>query len=367
MSSGLAIKDFNCAKHAAFFKKHAASLPEQYKLMDTNRLTLLYFSVSGLDLLGKLDQLDRDATVEYIYSFQSDCPDHGGFYGYPKVSFDSEDLDRANNQPHIANTYVALVMLLILKDDLSRVRCSAVAASLRRWQLEDGSFCCVHCLSSLDSESDIRFVYCAASICYILDLWHAVDVEAMARFVYASQSFDGAFGMGPETESHGGCTYCAVACLSMLGRLDDLDMLQLLHWCVHRQQSGFQGRIEKEPDSCYSFWVGGTLQMLGADAFLERQSCARFLKTCESGYGGFQKFPDAEFPDLLHSYFSVCGLCLCGVLPPLTALLGLSEAAFAAAQRSGALKAQRAPGARPWRLPGKPVEPEHTAAGGYVA
>lgn len=47
--------------------------------------TLLYFSVSGLDLLGKLDQLDRDATVEYIYSFQSDCPDHGGFYGYPKA------------------------------------------------------------------------------------------------------------------------------------------------------------------------------------------------------------------------------------------------------------------------------------------
>lgn len=88
-------------------------------------------------------------------------------------------------------------MLLILGDDLSRVRRDDLAASLRKWQLEDGSFCCVNCLSSLDSESvawpkvvlvdwlrkcwlaqDIRFVYCAASICYILDLWRAVDVEA---------------------------------------------------------------------------------------------------------------------------------------------------------------------------------------------
>ena len=47
--------------------------------------TLLYFSISGLDLLGKLDEIDREACVEYIYSFQSDLDDHGGFYGYPKA------------------------------------------------------------------------------------------------------------------------------------------------------------------------------------------------------------------------------------------------------------------------------------------
>lgn len=51
----------------------------------------------------------------------------------------SAPLSEVNNQPHIANTYVALVMLLILGDDLSQVRRSDVAESLRRWQLEDGS------------------------------------------------------------------------------------------------------------------------------------------------------------------------------------------------------------------------------------
>ncbi|CAE7223399.1 GGB [Symbiodinium natans] len=313
--------------------------------MDVNRLTLLYFSVSGLDLLGKLDDLDREQTIEYIYSYQSPLPDHGGFYGCPRVDFQSAEIDKCNNQPHIANTYVALVMLIILGDDLRRVNRSSIGHSLRKWQLDDGSFCCVHCISSLDSESDIRFVYCAATICYILDLWHAIDVEAMTRFIYASQSYDGAFGMGPGTESHGGCTYCAVAALRMLGRLADLPCKDLLvDWCVRRQVSGFQGRIEKDADSCYSFWVGGSLQLLGAD-FLHPDECLRFLKRCESQrFGGFQKFPEAPFPDLLHSYFSVCGLSLCGLLPPLHALLGVSQRA------ADTVSCTTAPGGTLWSL-----------------
>lgn len=334
----LTIDDFDCAKHVMFFKKCAKSLPEQYKTMDTNRLTLLYFSISGLDLLGKLDEISAEATIEYIYSFQSPFDGHGGFYGYPKVDFESPELDKVNNQPHIANTYVALVMLLILGDDLSRVRREAVAESLRKWQLEDGSFCCVNCLSSLDSESDIRFVYCAASICYILDLWHAIDLERMLQFIHCSQSYDGAFGMAPSTESHGGCSYCAVAALAMMGRLDQCPRREeLLRWCASRQVSGFQGRIEKDPDSCYSFWVGGSLQLLGASDILERQSCARFLLSCESKMGGFQKFPEAPFPDILHSYFSICGLSLCGLLPPLDAMLGMSLAARRRAEARGLL------------------------------
>ena len=42
----------------------------------------------------------------------------------------------------------------------------------------------------------------------------------MLRFIHASQSYDGAFGMAPATESHGGCSYCAVAAMAMMGRLE---------------------------------------------------------------------------------------------------------------------------------------------------
>lgn len=36
------------------------------------------------------------------------------------------------------------------------------------------------------------------------------------------QSYDYGIGQGPGQESHGGSTYCAVAALHLMGRLDDL-------------------------------------------------------------------------------------------------------------------------------------------------
>mmetsp|Transcript_128191 Transcript_128191/g.256015 ORF Transcript_128191/g.256015 Transcript_128191/m.256015 type:complete len:455 (+) Transcript_128191:174-1538(+) len=345
--SKLEASDFRLERHAAYFKKHLQELPGIYKTMDTNRLTLLYFCVSGLDLLDLLGEVDKVTVIRYIYSQQSSLPDHGGFYGYPRLHFDSEEQDRCNNQPHIANTYVALAMLIILDDDLQRVNRQAVAASLQKWQLPDGSFCCVHGISSLDSENDMRFVYCAACICYMLDLWSAVDVERMAQFILSSQSYDSAFGMGPLTESHGGCTYCALASLAMMGRLNNLPSKEaVIDWCIKRQHLGFQGRIEKPMDSCYSFWVGGSLSLLGVGHLLDGPSCARFLKSCESAaLGGFQKFPEVKMPDLLHSYFSVCGLSLCGLLQPMNPLLNMSKRAFDGA----AAGFQTPPDCLPWR------------------
>jgi len=342
--------DFHLERHAAYFRKHLQNLPTPYKTMDTNRLTLLYFCVSGLDLLDLLGEVDTAAIIRYIYSLQSALHDNGGFYGYPPVHIDSEEQDRCNNQPHIANTYVALAMLIILGDDLHRVNRRAIAASLQKWQLPDGSFCCVHGLSSLDSEHDMRFVYCAACICYMLDLWSAVDVERMFQFILSSQSYDGAFGMGPLTESHGGCTYCALAALAMMGKLQDLPGQEaVIDWCIKRQHLGFQGRIEKAMDSCYSFWVGGSLSLLGVGHLLDGPSCAAFLKSCESvAIGGFQKFPEVKMPDLLHSYFSVCGLSLCGFLQPMNPLLNMSRRAFDGA----AAGFQVAPGGIPWAQQG---------------
>lgn len=64
----------------------------------------------------------------------------------------------------------------------------------------------------------------------------------MLSFIEASQSYDGAFGMAPGTdachachegmsskESHGGCTYCAVAAMTMLG-VQPPRRQQLEHW-----------------------------------------------------------------------------------------------------------------------------------------
>ena len=36
------------------------------------------------------------------------------------------------------------------------------------------------------TENDMRFVYCAASICYILDDWGGMDVERATEFILDS-------------------------------------------------------------------------------------------------------------------------------------------------------------------------------------
>lgn len=79
--------------------------------MDTNRLTLLYFSISGLDLLGHLDEINREATIRYIYSFQSPFDEHGGFYGYPKA------LDRHRRKQQKQRDCVLLAFGAILFDE----------------------------------------------------------------------------------------------------------------------------------------------------------------------------------------------------------------------------------------------------------
>ena len=64
----------------------------------------------------------------------------------------------------------------------------------------------------------------------------------------------------------GGSTFCAVASLSLMGRLDSAfspeERRGLARWCLRRQVTGFQGRPNKPSDTCYSFWIGASLEVL---------------------------------------------------------------------------------------------------------
>jgi geranylgeranyl transferase type-1 subunit beta len=65
-----------------------------------------------------------------------------------------------------------------------------------------------------------------------------------------------------------GSTYCCIAALSMLGDLSEGND-DTVRWLVNRQvatddeeKGGFNGRVNKPADTCYSFWVGGALDVL---------------------------------------------------------------------------------------------------------
>lgn len=80
----------------------------------------------------------------------------------------------------------------------------------------------------------------------------------------------------------------------------------------NRQCNGFQGRTNKDPDSCYSFWIGATLSILGAFADTDFASTKAFLLTeCQGSplMGGFSKLPNT-YPDLLHSFYSLIWLSM---------------------------------------------------------
>ena len=58
------------AKHVGFFKRHLELLPQPYEAADHQRMTLVYFSLSALDLLGALDSVDAGPIVEWVYAQQ---------------------------------------------------------------------------------------------------------------------------------------------------------------------------------------------------------------------------------------------------------------------------------------------------------
>ena len=99
--------------------------------------------------------------------------------------------------------------------------------------------------------------------------------------------------MLPGQEGHGGSTFCGVASLVLMNRLDQvIDQewrKELIQWCVLWQIGGFQGRPNKLEDTCYSFWIGGTLRLLGEDGLLEHEKLRSFVMQCQSPMGGFCK------------------------------------------------------------------------------
>jgi len=219
-------------------------------------------------------------------------------------------------------TYTALAILAMCGDDFSRVGKDPIIRALRKLQRVDGSFCPV----AGDSENDMRFVYCAASVSYMLNDFSGIDIPKVVQYIKNSQSFDAAIGQGPGLESHGGSTYCAIAALKLMGKLDELPRKkELIQWCVERQVSGFQGRINKDADTCYSFWIGATLSILGAHDLVDFATLRGFNLSCEQPTGGLSKVP-GSFPDVLHTYLGLCGLSLGGEkgLAPIDPSLGFS-------------------------------------------
>ncbi|KAH7637905.1 geranylgeranyl transferase type-1 subunit beta-like protein [Dermatophagoides farinae] len=264
-----------------------------FSIDDNNRLMLIFFLISGLDLINKNDSDISDGKFGFT------C--HRSAIGRTEYKYDYSNLSL---------TYCALISLIILGDQLDRVNRNAIISGIRHHQQNDGRFI----QSLIEEESDIRIVYCAVAVCYILQDWSSVNRDTIIAHIKSCQNYENAFGQTIGAEAHAGSTFCAIASLELMGQLNDVydqRKRQLIaEWCLHRQVTGFQGRPHKDPDTCYSFWVGATLTMLNSFQFIDDQLHSEFLSTTfDYDGGGFGKYPDTS-SDVLHTYFGLAALSL---------------------------------------------------------
>lgn len=176
---------FETQKHIAYHKLCLNLLPSSFSSMDLNRLSLGFFLLNSLDILGELQTItpeDREHWIDWIYKCQVPT---GGFRGSTATKTPEHSV---YDSAHLPATYFAIALLSILGDDLARVNRDGALASLRQLQNGDGSFSPVLIEGERYGEIDVRHFYCAIAVRDMLSPIKAEeDINVMAAVSYLQQ------------------------------------------------------------------------------------------------------------------------------------------------------------------------------------
>jgi geranylgeranyl transferase type-1 subunit beta len=288
------------------------NLPASFGRFEAVLLSVVYLGLDALAMSSVsgdpiVPEADRTEFIEWIYSHQIQPPLLGGFRAGPCHYVPHQGLEETN----LAMTFSALASLLLLGDDLSRVDVERTLAAIQRLQLPSGAFQQhLH-----ESEDDVRFSYCASAVTKMLGSTGGIDIDRAVDYVLSCQTYEGGFAHQPGDEAHGGGTFCALASLSIWGAMDRIrDRRSLALWLSGRQtdpDSQFSGRASKDPCSCYSFWIGASMKMLGIYDLLVDKQRFHELMVAYYTHAGFIGKPFDE-PDMVHTHFALAGLSLAG-------------------------------------------------------
>ena len=118
--------------------------------------------------------------------------------------------------------------------------------------------------------------------------------------------------------------YCCIGALAIAQSLHLVDAASLGWWLCERQcgSGGLNGRPEKLPDVCYSWWVISSLHALGKPHLIDAGALARFIRACQAWRhallqhspsqdtdGGFADRP-GDVADPVHTVFALAALAL---------------------------------------------------------
>ncbi|KAK1299082.1 Protein farnesyltransferase subunit beta [Acorus calamus] len=233
-------------KHVEFLMRGLRMLAPSYHVLDANRPWLCYWMLHSIALLGESfdPRLEED-----VVDFLSRCQDpNGGYGGGPgQASFVLIIM------PHLATTYAAVNSLITLGSEkaLTSINREKLRLFLLRMKDSSGAF-----RMHDAGEMDVRASYTAISVASILNILDSEMVKNIGTFIISCQTYEGGIAGEPNSEAHGGYTFCGLATMILIGEADRLDLPSLIDWAVFRQgvEGGLQGRTNKLVDGCYSFW-----------------------------------------------------------------------------------------------------------------
>ncbi|KAK9896931.1 terpenoid cyclases/Protein prenyltransferase [Cystobasidium minutum MCA 4210] len=213
------------------------------------------------------------------------------------------------HDPHLHPTLSA-IQILLMQDALHLVNVEKVTNFVLSLQdPETGSFA-----GDEWGEIDTRFTYCAVACLSLLGQLDKLDKEKTVAWLEKCKNHDGGFGMVQGAESHAAQVWTSVGALAILGRLDVVDKDTLCWWLCERQlpNGGLNGRPEKLEDVCYSWWVFATLSILGRGDWISQEKLQKFILSCQdTEKGGVADRPE-DVADIWHTVFGLAGLSLMG-------------------------------------------------------
>ena len=192
-SSNHAETSFNKARHIKYWLRCLKTyLPTAYITNDSQRMTLAFFSLSALDLLSALHTNttveERSGYMDWIYRCQHQ---KGGFKGFTGADAGNEATDEGKrwDPANLAATFFALATLIVLGDDMARVKKRLCLDWMSQLQRSNGSFGeALGRHGEVEGGNDVRWFYLSAAIRWILRRGDPqgvgdIDTIALKRFV----------------------------------------------------------------------------------------------------------------------------------------------------------------------------------------
>ncbi|CCE79811.1 Piso0_002902 [Millerozyma farinosa CBS 7064] len=292
-------KSLDKMKHVEFVQSLDSKVSRQsyeYWISEHLRMNGLYWGLTALATMDKLDALPSSEVIAFVMSCWNE--NTGGFGAFPQ------------HDAHILSTLSAL-QILILYDRLESLgdeRKNKVKNFILGLQLPNGAF-----QGDSFGEVDTRFVYTAIQSLALLGELSKEVIDRATDFILKCTNFDGAFGRAPGAESHAAQVFTSLATLAIANNLHLIDQSKLGSWLSERQvlpSGGLNGRPEKLPDVCYSWWVLSSLALIDKIHWINSEYLESFILSCQDLESGGFSDRSGNQPDVFHTCFAITGLSL---------------------------------------------------------